>query len=39
MSMLMTTLTSRDISIDLGANFVCRVSETLIAFKNSHRRV
>jgi len=35
----MTTLTNRDILIDLDANFVYRVSETLIAFKNFYRRV
>jgi len=39
MSILMTILANRDISIDLDANFVCRVSETLIAFKNSYCRV
>lgn len=38
MLMLITILTSRDILIDLNANFVYKISETLIVFKNLHRR-
>ncbi len=37
--MLTTILANKDILIDLGANFVCKVNETLIASKNPYCRI